>query len=315
MLALSLAINAPPAPLSPPPAQARVAVVDATPPFWRFWAKAQGKPESERVRLFRSMVVDAHPELFGTEVLNGAKVPIESKDKEADALIAAYLRDVAPFIVRMKSTSAQIHQDFGYYSDDFVRTFPRYSPVTTVYFTVSLFFFDGATRPVRGKTALLFGIDGIARFHPADANLKVFFDHELFHQYHDQVQPELSADEALWTSLWQEGLATYVSQQMNPGATVSQALMSSSLAADCEPKLPTMAAELLRNIDSTDPKEYAAFFYGNNGRADVPSRAGYYVGYRVVQELAGQRSLEQLAELRGEELKESIRHTLQEMAR
>jgi hypothetical protein len=37
------------------------------------------------------------------------------------------------------------------------------------------------TRPVGGKTALLFGIDGIARYDGEHESLNALFDHELFH--------------------------------------------------------------------------------------------------------------------------------------
>ncbi len=158
---------------------------------------------------------------------------------------------------------------------------------------ISLFSFDGATRKVAGKSALLFAIDGIARYDAQDESLKVLFDHELFHQYHQQIAPELTADDApLWVSLWEEGLATYVSQQINPGSSEAQVLMSGKLA-----------------------ERSAPFFFGSNsGRPDLPPRCGYYVGYQVARKLAGGRSLQQLASFRGPELENSVRLELQRFA-
>lgn len=146
---------------------------------------------------------------------------------------------------------------------------------------------------------------------------KVLFVHELFHQYHDQIAPELTAEDVpLWISLWEEGLATYVSRQMNPGSTEAQALMfPRDLAELAQPKLPSLARELLAHFDSPDKGEYRAFFHGRNGRPDVPPRSGYYVGYRIAAKLAAGRSLQQLALLRGPELKAAVRLALQQLAR
>jgi hypothetical protein len=238
-----------------------------------------------------------------------------SANKDRESIVAEYLRDVAPYITRMRELSASIHRDFGTYAQDFMVTFPDYAPRSAVYFTVSLFSFDGATREIEGRTALLFGIDGIARFHGKDANLQVLFDHELFHQYHDQIAHELTVDGApLWMPLWEEGLATYVSRQMNPGSTEAQALLSDTLGELSKPMLATLSRELFSNFNSTDRREYAAFFFGSNGRPDLPARCGYYVGYRVARQLAASHSLRELASLRGPELEKSVRTALERFA-
>jgi uncharacterized protein YjaZ len=68
-----------------------------------------------------------------------------------------------------------------------------------------------------------------------------------------------------------------------------------TLAGSARPMLPALAEELRANADSLDKNEYAAFFYGKNKRPDIPSRSGYYVGYRVVHIIATGHTLQQLA--------------------
>jgi len=294
---------------------ATITVVDATPAFWQFWAAAERKPEERRVRMFMDIVVSAHPELFDASVLNKAALTGNSDDRHAVSIVSAYLRDVIPYIPRMKTISESIRDGFRAYASDFSATFPDFAPTSAVYFTLSLFNFDGATRNVGGKDALLFGIDGIARYHGQHEDLKVLFDHELFHQYHAQfAQHDTGDNTPLWVSLWEEGLATYVSQQMNPGSTEAQVLMSDKLAELTKPLLPALARELLTNFDSFDRDEYAAFFYSKNGRPDIPGRCGYFVGYRIAQELAAGRSLRQLASLHGPDLKAAVKRALEQMA-
>jgi hypothetical protein len=313
LFAVTLPVTAFPAAAATPerPAQA-VKVIDATPAFWTFWKAAAGKSDARRAQLFLERVVAPHPELFSAAVLGDSSALAGTEAKDPQRTAATYLQDVAPFVPAMRRLSTVLHSDLDRYARDFTATFPDFAPTTPVYFTLSLFNFDGGTRTVDGKPALLFGIDGIARLHAPDANLQVFFDHELFHQYRDQIDPGPDGDDPdpLWQSLWEEGLATYVSQRMNPGSTAADALLSSTLAAAAQPLLPALAAELLQNFDSTDPQEYAAFFYGRNKRPDLPPRCGYYVGYQVAQRLAAGRDLRELAHLHGPALKTEVRAAL-----
>ncbi len=238
-------------------------VIDVMPDFWRFWEEAQGKPVADQVKLFRETVVSKYPGLFGKGVIQLGGVPDPERDRALDERLAKYMAELPPQIPAMRKLSNQLGRSLQEYARGFQQEFPDYAAHTPIYFTLSLWQFDGATREVDGKTVLLFGVDEIARFHGADTDLKVLFDHELFHQYHGQVAPEFDADGApLWMSLWEEGLATYVSRHMNPGASTQDALMfPHDLEERARPMLPQLARELLENMDSTSKDEYAAFFF------------------------------------------------------
>ena len=293
----------------------QIQITDTTPGFWKYWDNMQGKNDQEKVQLFFDYVIDAYPDLYQANVLGKEALTGHRNDEKINADVLKYLHAVEPYVPRMKIISTEIGKNLDLYAKDFALTFPKYAPKTPIYFMVSLFGFDGGTRTINDKTALLFGIDGIARFHQEGESLKVLFDHELFHQYHDQIAPDLTGDEApIWSRLWEEGLATYVSRQMNKDSSEAQALMSTTLPDAAKPKLAVMARELADNADSTDQKEYAAFFHMNNGRQDVPPRGGYYVGYKVAQQLGSTRTLNQLAELHGDELKQEILKALRQMA-
>lgn len=292
-----------------------ISVVNTTSSFWKFWDAAKGKSDQEKAQLFFKLVVNAYPDLYGAGVIGTRALNGKQDDRDESTRVIKYLTEVEPYIPRMQNISNDISRDFQTYAKDFTVTFPKYAPVTKIYFMISMFSFDGGTRTVNNRTALLFGIDGIARYHKEDESLKVFFDHELFHSYHDQIAPELTDDDApIWAQLWEEGLATYVSQQMNNGSTEAQVLMSPTLAAATKPMLRKIARELLDNADSKDKNEYAAFFYGSNGRADLPPRCGYYVGYRIAQQIGQRHTVQQLSEIRGPELKNEVLVVLKQMA-
>ena len=75
-----------------------------------------------------------------------------------------------------------------------------------------------------------------------------------------------------------------------------------------------LARELQSNAESHDKDEYAAFFFGQNSRPDLPPRGGYYVGYRVAQILGAGRTIQQLALLRGAKLKAAVMQALEQLA-
>ena len=154
-------------------------------------------------------------------------------------------------------------------------------------------------------------MDELARIYGPTSNLKVVFQHELFHQYHYQITPEISDDRSAWAFLWEEGLATYVSRRMNPGTTLDQVLvMPDRLSELALPHLPTLARRLLDHADSTDPNDYSDLFTLGQTSAGIPARSGYLVGYRVAEKLAATRSLVELVHMRGPELKRAVLGTL-----
>jgi Putative zinc dependent peptidase (DUF5700) len=291
-------------------------VVDVTRDFWRFWDATIEDTDDQRVQAFFNTVVASHPELFSGGVLGNASLTNRWDDPKVRQRVATYLREVAHYIPQMRSLSREIAR-FHRYAKEFEDIFPDFVPTAPVYFTVSLFTFDAGARFAGSGVALLFSIDGIAFFDGPDANLKIIIDHELFHQYHSQIASEESPDhtEALWAYLWEEGLATFISQRLNPGSSAAQVLITpSNLSQLTRPIFPSLARELLDNFESTNQVELAAFFALDNHRPDVPIRSGYYVGYQIAKKLASNRSLKELAALRGPELKAAVRQALIDFA-
>jgi uncharacterized protein YjaZ len=176
--------------------------------------------------------------------------------------------------------------------------------------------FDGATRTVKGRTALLFGVDMIAYIYGTDANPEPFFHHELFHLYHAQFKGAGSGVKAsLLSSLWREGLATYVAQELNPQAIgVAIFGLPRSTPTLAQGRLSALARELRDNLDSDSAQDYARFFTGAREDAPVPARSGYYVGYLVAKELAKRHTMAELARAPIAQLRPEIEAALDAMA-
>lgn len=181
-----------------------------------------------------------------------------------------------------------------------------------VYLVVSLGEFDGGTRSLPDGNTLLFGADMIARYHGAH-DPTPFFHHELFHLIHGQRFGDCLA---LWCSLWSEGLATYVAKTLNPEASDDQLLLT--IPEPIRPAVDGNRTEAVcairARMDLTESNEADAIFSGRRLSPTLPSRFGYYVGMLVAADLGRTRSLQQLADLRGPELRNLIGRSLDGMA-
>jgi hypothetical protein len=157
-------------------------------------------------------------------------------------------------------------------------------------------------------------VDELARIHGSSGNLKIIFQHELFHQYHYQIAAEITDDRAAWAYMWEEGLATFISRRMNPGATVDQVLVTPDRLSElAQPLLPNLARRLRDIGDSTNPNDYIELFTAEQTPSGIPARSGYFVGFRVAEKLAATRSLVDLVHLRGTDLKLAVMSALEDL--
>jgi hypothetical protein len=289
-------------------------ITDVMPAFWKFWDTTIEESIDNRVRGFFDTVIAAYPDLFRHGLIASGALTDLGSVPEAQARVAKYLQDVSPLIPVMRQITIAIRDGFFRYVREFSTTFSDYAPRTPVYFSVSLFGFSGGLLISGENTGLYFGVDELARLYGSSGNFKVILEHELFHQYHYQIAPEIAEDRAAWTFMWEEGLATYVSQRLNPGTTADQVLvMPNHLSELVRPHLPNLARRLLDYADSTNPNDYADLFSSESTSAEAPARSGYYVGYLVAEKLAARRSLVELAHLRGRKLKVAVFDALAEL--
>jgi hypothetical protein len=289
-------------------------IVNAMPAFWKFWNSSVEESTDRRVHDFFNTVVAAYPDLFRHGLIaSGALTELDGVP-EVQARVANYLQEVRPLIPAMKKISTTIRDSFADYVHEFATTFPDYAPTTPVYFSISLFGYSGGLLISGINTGLYFGVDELARLYGSNGNLKIILQHELFHQYHYQIAPEIGKDRAAWAFMWEEGLATYVSHRMNPGTKADQALVTPDrLSVLARPHLPKLARRLLDHADSTNPNDFLDLFSASQAPSAFPARSGYYVGYLVAEKLGRSKSLIDLVHLRGPDLKVAVLNVLAEL--
>ncbi|PIR26810.1 MAG: hypothetical protein COV43_00495 [Deltaproteobacteria bacterium CG11_big_fil_rev_8_21_14_0_20_42_23] len=212
-------------------------------------------------------------------------------------------------------------QHFDYTSKkrlkDFWKFFPDAKKIlgnnkVTVYGTLSFDNFGGRVRWVEQENGnmqmvVAFGIDKVV-LHKI--NLDALFAHEFFHVYHELVTPEILKkikEDPLLMKLWNEGLATYVSSQMNPRLSDAQILLDSGLKNRCQNEYQSYAHRFLRDRtdfmkdrDMKKAKMYYQKWFLMEDHEDInyegmPKAAGYCLGFKAIEDLDKSHTMLEMA--------------------
>ncbi|MGK6355030.1 DUF2268 domain-containing putative Zn-dependent protease [Sphingomonas sp. DT-207] len=285
----------------PAPTPSFASYVDA---FDTFATETATMPEAERARAFSARFNALVPGFYAPR--NGAT------EAKYDARVARVLAYYPAHRERFLAAARNFTTSYATANDRFRQVFPDYAPTMPIYLLHSLGEMDGGTRELEGRVVAVFGGDVIARIHDS-STIAPFLDHELFHFHHARFFPDC---EALWCSLWQEGLATYVAARMNPEADDRALLLTipRPIRAEVDPRLGEAMCLTLAKLDSTAPDDYSGFFFGDGKGTGFPPRFGYYVGYRLAQKLGEGRSLQQLAALSPDKVRLMLRAAIEDFA-
>lgn len=270
------------------PAIAKAPYVDLTPQFAKFAEETAGMDEKARVALFRERMNALFPGFYVPR--NGAT------PERYDARVARALREFAALRPQYERAQREFPAAYAAGIKHFRKQFPGFKPNVPIYFLHSLGEMDGGTREIEGQVYLVFGADVIGRGHTS-RDIGPFLDHELFHVEHGKYFAEC---DAVWCPLWVEGLATYASKTMNPGADDAQLLLTSPepIRAPTDAKWAEALCFTRSKLDSTAPADFNAFFVGGNDEPHrFPERFGYYVGLRLAEQAGKGSSLAQLAHM------------------
>ena len=289
--------------------------------FASFWKKAKGVPFSKQLSLWDELVENPHEQFYSKVVWRNTDSPdfLERKTKRLKEVFTAYA-----------SQSEEVQANF----DDFDTTLKSQIRKFRVVFPSAAFTIPIMAIPAptfNGKTDsyddhgrkhfLAFGVDTLTIRHD---NPDVLYSHELFHVYHGEASgikdDGASDDSTLIDSLWAEGLATYVSKELNPSATMNSVFMDSVLAETPEGKLPSLAESFLKVKDEMvhskqHPEVYGQWFLLNKCPSSLtPCRSGYFLGYHVAKRLRQQYSLDEMAHWPFQNAEQKVVATLMKIA-
>jgi hypothetical protein len=284
---------------------AAVQVVDLMPGLY---AAESVEPASARVASFRTSVLDPNRAVFANTgiVLD-------------DAHLGTYLDAVHAQLPAVHAMEQALEASIPSLTTSFAAAFPKFRPQSVViYLTPSMGDFDGMTQDIDGHHGLLLGVENIAAENPP---LGVLIDHEMFHIYHHDVNPTFFPTKSendlyqygIYRQVWAEGMATYVSQHLNPGTSAATALFSKKLATLPAAQTQQLACLVEARFDSHSASDAAMFFDGDQHPPGLPTRGGYLIGYLISKDLGASNSLAQLADMSGTTLEDAMRtrvHTL-----
>ena len=279
-------------------------VCDLIPDLDNFLRNAPKERES-RAKLFAQSIIQPHPEIYGRPQIF----------KTDPGTLEQYLDELDTYLPAIEHIHRRFDEQRDSIQSKFLQAFPDFdSTRARVYLMLSLFRFDGKI-PHDNPRMLLLGLDGLAKFHGADARLAVIVSHELFHVYHFQVNPlPRDVDQIeLYRLIWQEGLATYVSQVLNPEASLADVLLDPRLAKEGPRFVPMLARSLLAELESTDDDVTALYLSYRRGGV-IPARMGYLIGYEIARRTAATRQIRDLARLRGYQLLNLVRQGVRSLA-
>jgi hypothetical protein len=270
-------------------------VHDLSMSFVEFWDANHAKPRAERLAAFQRDVASRYPAFYGIARYHGDVTQAE-RDDTIDAAIGQFADIRTAYLGKAR----QFELDLPRYLASFQRVFPDFQLHNDVYLLHSLGEMDGGTRTFDGKDVLIFGVDGMVRYHEPGSDPSAFFHHELFHLYH---QPAMAAcdgdDPPVWSALWQEGVAVYVSRTLDPKANDEELELDFPRGSAARTRKAARAgmAQMETVLERADKKTYNALFSTGTDATGLPSRRGYYLGYLVAQEAGKTRSLQALAHL------------------
>jgi uncharacterized protein YjaZ len=85
------------------------------------------------------------------------------------------------------------------------------------------------------------------------------------------------------------------------------------LVPACHEKMPTLLRDVLEKLTSSSGEDYATYFLINSTEAEIPGRAGYYIGYLVAKEMHRTMTLDDMVKLQGDELRLAIQRVLSDL--
>jgi len=276
------------------------------PAFLAFERQTEHLPPDQRARLFADSFASQHRRFY-SEVGhvagdNGFPPAAKLRTDALGLLDPAHMESLPGFApltqARLEAAAEATGASFDRAQTAFLRAFPDFRCEVDIAFGPSFLHFDGhAFQDESGRQHLLFGVDTIALMHgPAD--MPAFYAHELFHIYHRQFLGKAypKEDGEAWWSMWMEGLATYVSQQLNPALSPQQVLW---FPADMVTRMqaPGATQHAARQMLADFEKSSSTLFDSKSAVSGLPERAGYYIGYELAASLGRNHSLAWLAQL------------------
>lgn len=283
-------------------------VVSVAPDLLAFHRQAAGRDGVQRAILFRKLILEKHPEIYGPVLSKPSDAALVRHVEKITRLLPTMLR-LEPLLLReIERGNSRIAAITG----------TSHAAHPPIYLITSFLSFDGQVRPVGGSSIVMFGLDAVAGSNGGNLqpDLAPLVTHELFHGQHYSANAPLremakgyfgpGGLPPLHGSVWFEGLATCVSRMAVPQAELSDILLSEHLANANENTIRSVASELLTKRDSREMSDVGRYFFKGGSGGAVPDRAGL-LGMLVADQVLMKMPLADAMRLNGEALRSEMK--------
>lgn len=267
--------------------------------FLAYWQSVESLPLQEQIEAFHATMAPQFPAFYTYRMQQWTNAG-QQPDVELGKQLQAFPALKAQFVEKMQQFAGQLSECIASFQD----AHPGFeADKHDVYLVHSFGEMDGGTRVIDGKFYFLFGIDQMARGHTHFDSEVPFFHHELFHVYHNQY---LTTEpwQYLWKVVWTEGLAVFVAKQLSPNATPAELLLDSpaGMIDAIEADAQTHWSDLQSKMYSSSEQDYETYFLTSSSSAKIAHRAGYYLGYVLVQHISQTMTTTQMVQLQASDI-------------
>jgi hypothetical protein len=290
------------------PAEKTITTVNMGKNFELFWRDAAKRDFNDQVSAWETYIEKDHQEFYHELVWQKPQGGDWQKKR---------LLKLAEIFKRYRAAAPRIIEEFHNFEKTvasqmgkFKEKFPDSHFDDILIYAAAAPTFNGKYSFLGKQKLLAFGVDLSVLL---DNKVDILFSHELFHVYHNRA---LKIDKNSFGTiqfsipLWAEGLATFVSKEMNPQASPSDVFMDKALGSIEEKHIRELAQMYLIFVNTRledNENESKKWFSGGTKLNDrFPPRMGYWLGYHVAKCLHKKHSLLEMSKWRPEQAHKNV---------
>lgn len=262
----------------------KVNVINTVPTFLEYWNNAHQKSVDEKKALWSTKYHERWKEIFDVYFTNWGGMGLLDKS------IARYSES----ITNIKSNAEGIEERILKIVDDVERIFGEVDLEINLIILVGFYCSNGWVTSFEGKKSIFVA----AEFYDNESYLNMLIAHEIAHVLYHEVGNIDLKNGNLGVSIFDEGIATYVTKIIFKGHDEHEYIWTSDKYYDYWKKSNDILIELSKDARSVlefkDSDLYNQYFSMSSSNKRVPIRSGYNIGFNAVKLLSRQYSLQEM---------------------
>lgn len=299
-------------------------VISFMPDFYHFWQEVKDEPLEKNIALGDSLFESQHSDFYQQviyEGLSGEQLSQFKSQKLKDFLSSLKEDDID----RMRAKEKELQMLIPRGLEDLTKLVPAEKIVPTYYIIPSLNISSEAGRPYNDDFILYFGLEIVSRMRNQDY-IKAIIVHETFHALHFKniipiIMEKYGEDVNIFAFIQREGplfiaffegLTVYATEKLYPG--IPRPSVTEDFVSQYQDNFILYTREFLKDLQSFDYQKYKKYFIDPSDDPLIPAKFGYWLGYKVIESLSKNFSVQQMIEWTPEKanhmVREEINHIL-----